>query len=74
MRRLKLLCVACAAVFALVAIASASASAFVLPEVLGVEATSFTTLSDGAAPIFEALNQNRISCEDWHGQSKPTRR
>jgi hypothetical protein len=68
MRRLKLLGVACAAVFVLAALASASASAFVLPEVLGVEATSFTTLSDEANPLFETLAKNKVECEDWHGE------
>jgi hypothetical protein len=68
MRRLKLLGVACAALFVLVALASASASAFVLPEVLGVEATSFTTLSDALNPTFETLAKNKVACEDWHGE------
>jgi hypothetical protein len=67
MRRLKLLGVVCAAVFVLASLASASASAFVLPEVLGVEATSFTTLSDAANPTFGTLSGNTVTCEDWHG-------
>jgi len=68
MRRLKLLGVACAAVFVLASLASASASAFVLPEVLGVEATSFTTLSDAANPTFGTLSGSTVTCEDWHGE------
>jgi len=68
MRRLKLLGVACAAVFVLASLASASASAFVLPEVLGVEATSFTTLSDAASPTFGTLSGSTVTCEDWHGE------
>jgi hypothetical protein len=69
MRRLKLLGIACAAVFALVAMATASASAFVLPEVLGPGAEAkFTTKDDLANPTFKTLKGNEVTCEHWSGE------
>jgi hypothetical protein len=69
MRRLRLTATACTVALALVAIAATSASAFVLPEVLGSNAEAkFSTKDTVANPIFKTVNGNEITCEHWEGE------
>jgi hypothetical protein len=69
MRQLKLIAMACTVAFALVAITAASASAFVLPEVLGPAAEAkFTTKDDLANPTFSTLKGSEVTCEHWSGE------
>ncbi len=66
MRRFKWLGVACAAIFVLAAMVTASASAFVLPEVSAEVGTKWTT--EGTAPKFETLAGNKVECEKVTGE------
>jgi hypothetical protein len=68
MRRLKLLGAACVVLVALVAVATNSASAFTLPEVLGITAgAEFKTKDSVANPTFETLSGNTVTCEHVTG-------
>ncbi len=67
MRRFKVLSVACMTVFVLIAMATASAVAFTLPEVLGIEVGAKWTMT-GSNSKWETLAGNKIECEKVAGE------
>jgi hypothetical protein len=64
MRQLKLIGLACLALFALTAAMASSASALILPEILPLlnEERKFTGENDGTTPILEAKGGNKVEC------------
>ncbi len=67
MRSFKLLGMACTAVFVLIAMATASASAFTLPEVLGIEIGAKWTAT-GSNPKWETVAGDKVECEKGTGE------
>jgi hypothetical protein len=64
MRQLKLVGLACLALFALTAAMASSASALILPEILPlVEGRTFTGENDGANPILESVGGTKVECK-----------